>query len=229
MRSGVPYFYQIRLKEILSGRSRRPPWPASSARFYLPEVSFAAGPGAEARGRGRLHGAGRTPRRPGRGRAFACGRLSEARPPAAAGRRGNPAGAGGEATRGGAGSREAAQAGRGGQSQRQRPRAPAHADFGHFRCTRAGAPLVVVEAVPPEKSEKAPAEPQVPTVPERRQGFFGSVFSKAVMIKDKAVEISRVREAIGFVRDIPGRLMPGSDKPSDAPAPPPARFTEASS
>jgi hypothetical protein len=93
--------------------------------------------------------------------------------------------------------------------------------------TRAGAPLVVVEAVP---AEKVAAEPQAPAAPERREGFFGSMLSKAVMIKDKAVEMSRVREAIGFVREIPGRFMPGSDKPSDAPAPtPPARFTEASS
>ncbi len=97
--------------------------------------------------------------------------------------------------------------------------------------TRAGAPQVVAEAVPPEKSEKVSAGSQAamaPAVPER--GFFGSMLNKAVMIKDKAVEMSRVREAIGFVREIPGRFMPGSDKPSDAPAPtPPARFTEASS
>jgi hypothetical protein len=79
------------------------------------------------------------------------------------------------------------------------------------------------QTVPPETaaSERAPGGEQT--------GVFGSMLSKASEIKDKAIEISRVREAIDFVRDIPGRVLPPRDKASDASTPgAPQRFSETS-
>jgi hypothetical protein len=67
------------------------------------------------------------------------------------------------------------------------------------------------------------------TAATEQPGVFGSMLSKASEIKDKAIEFSRVREAIDFVRDIPGRVLPPRDKASEA-APPgaPQRFSETS-
>ena len=79
-----------------------------------------------------------------------------------------------------------------------------------------------------ERTEK-PKLGGEPPVAQRREGFLGSMLNRAVRIKDRAVELSHVRDAIGFVRDMPGRLLPGSARPSDSPAPTPAgRFTQAS-
>jgi len=83
---------------------------------------------------------------------------------------------------------------------------------------------MATQTVPPEAaaSERVPGD-------DKQTGVFGSMLSKASEIKDKAIEISRVREAIDFVRDIPGRVLPPRDKASDATAPgAPQRFSESS-
>jgi hypothetical protein len=83
-------------------------------------------------------------------------------------------------------------------------------------------PAIVAPTVPPDTaaSERAGED----------KGVFGSMLSKASEFKDKAIEISRVREAIDFVRDMPGRVLPSPDKSSDAGAPgaPPQRFSQTS-
>jgi hypothetical protein len=67
------------------------------------------------------------------------------------------------------------------------------------------------------------------TAASEQPGVFGSMLSKASEIKDKAIEFSRVREAIDFVRDIPGRVLPPRDKASDATPPgAPQRFSQTS-
>jgi hypothetical protein len=85
-------------------------------------------------------------------------------------------------------------------------------------------PTMAAQTVPPEAAapERAPGD-------DKQTGVFGSVLSKASEIKDKAIEISRVRDAIDFVRDIPGRVLPPRDKASDTTAPgTPQRFSEKS-
>jgi hypothetical protein len=84
---------------------------------------------------------------------------------------------------------------------------------------------MAAQTAPPEAaaaSERAPGD-------GKQAGVLGSMLSKASEIKDKAIEFSRVREAIDFVREIPGRVLPPRDKASDA-APPgaPQRFSETS-
>lgn len=88
-------------------------------------------------------------------------------------------------------------------------------------------PPADIPNVLPQAVAAPPARPE--TAATEQPGVFGSMLSKASEIKDKAIEFSRVREAIDFVRDIPGRVLPPRDKASDATPPgAPQRFSQSS-